>query len=120
MHYITFNSLFFIYAHQICVLNTNRIWQNVYISNTLFSVREILNAFNIEHSGRAQRKSDFFSQLISYGGHSYKISSNLAPGIEMTTCALCSDSWIIDSIVAKNTIFENDMSVIDNPLNDTE
>ena len=35
---------------------------------------------------------------------------------------LCSDSWIIDSIVAKDTIFEiNDMNVyIDNPLNDTE
>ena len=46
---------------------------------------------------------------------------NLTPGIEITTCALCSDSWIIDSIVAKNTIFENDMNVyIDNPLNDTE
>ena len=45
---------------------------------------------------------------------------NLTPGIEITTCASCSDSWIIDSIVAKNTIFENDMSVIDNPLNDTE
>ena len=45
---------------------------------------------------------------------------NLTPGIEITTCALCSDSWIIDSIVAKNTIFENDMNVIDNPLNDNE
>ena len=45
---------------------------------------------------------------------------NLTPGIEITTCALTSDSWIIDSIVAKNTIFENDMNVIDNPLNDTE
>ena len=45
---------------------------------------------------------------------------NLTPGIEITTCALTSDSWIIDSIVAKNTIFENDMNVIDNPLNDNE
>ena len=94
---MTFNSLFFLFAPIKCVFLTQIETGKMYTSLThyLLLVQILLR--------RARLKKFYESYPWDWDYH------------------LCSDSWIIDSIVAKNTIFENDMNVyIDNPLNDTE
>ena len=65
---MTFNSLFFLFVPIKCVFFTQIETGKMYTSLTHYLLLEqILNALNIENSGRAQRNSDSFSQLLSYG-----------------------------------------------------
>ena len=64
---MTFNSLFFLFAPIKCVFLTQIETGKMYTSLTHYLLLEqILNAINIENSG-AQRNSDSFFQLVSYG-----------------------------------------------------
>ena len=64
---MTFNSLFFLFVPIKCVFFTQIETGKMYTSLTHYLLLEqILNAINIENSG-AQRNSDSFFQLVSYG-----------------------------------------------------